>query len=96
MRLKGSRKIQNKESKLILQGILVMTLFLFYKLKSFEDPNDDSIRGKEGKHPWERIPKGSRKILNKESKLILHRILVMTLFLFYKFKSFKYPKDDSI
>ena len=51
---------------------------------------------KGGKNPWERTPKASRKILNKESKLILKGILVMTLFLFYKFKSLKDLKDDSI
>ena len=51
---------------------------------------------KDGKLPWERRLKVSRKILYKESKRILQGILVRTLCLFYKFKGFKDPKDESI
>ena len=43
MRLKVSRKILYKESKRILQGILVRTLCLFYKFKRFKDPKHESI-----------------------------------------------------
>jgi hypothetical protein len=63
-----------------------MILFLFYKFKSFKDPKDDSIKGKEGKPPWDRRLKVSRKNLNTEFKLILQGILQMTFFLLYKFK----------
>ena len=73
-----------------------MTLFFFYEFKSFKDPKDDSIWGKEGKPPWDKRPKGSRKILKNESKLILMGILVMILFLFYKFKSLRDRIDYSI
>ena len=51
---------------------------------------------KTGKLPWETRLKVSRKILYKVSKRILEGILEMTLFLFYMFKIFKDPKDDSI
>ena len=95
-RLKVSRKILNKESKLILEGIRLRTLCLFYKFMRFKDPKDESIWKKYGKPPWETRLKVSRKILYKESNRILHGILLRTLCLFYTFKRFKYPKDESI
>ena len=51
---------------------------------------------KEEKLAWERRLKVSRKILYKESKRIFEEILVRTLCLFYKFKGFIDPKDESI
>ena len=65
MRLNFPRKILNKESKLIFEGILQMTLFLFYNFMRFKDPKDESIRGKDGKPRLERKFNVSKKFVNK-------------------------------
>ena len=51
---------------------------------------------KDGKPQWKSRSKVARNILYKEPNRILQGILVRTLFLFYKFKGFKDPKDESI
>ena len=95
-RLKVSRKILYKESKRMLQGIILWTLCLYYKFKRFKDPKVESIRGKDGKPRWEWRLKDSWKILNKEFKIILQGIPVRTICLLRKFKRVKYLKDESI